>query len=298
MGKLQDFVRECIINCKASAEINTQSKAEVLLEKFAGHLDENGGGSGSGGSGGDMPTGGAANQQLVTDADGKAEWQDRTHWKEPDEIILPTTTATVNADLGFAPIAASPGLEIGKEYIVTYNGTEYHCIAIQATFDGLLVIALGNMGAMGSSAYEVTEEPFIFGDMGGDIMGIGASSAIIPLDGGASASVSIRRIVCHPLDKGFMYEGFVPIMIVNISSDNPPFSNESEWVADKTYGEVVTAIHSGKLVCFKGIFAGDYVSPIFGFVEYRATANECGCIGFRFDSAKFLYTQYNTFVRE
>lgn len=42
MGKLQDFVRECIVECKTRAEINTQSKAEVLLDRFAEHLDKNG----------------------------------------------------------------------------------------------------------------------------------------------------------------------------------------------------------------------------------------------------------------
>lgn len=258
MGKLQDFVRECIINCKASAEINTQSKAEVLLEKFAGHLDENGGGSGGG-----LPTGGAANQMLVTDADGNAGWQDRTHWKGNDKVVLPETTATVNADLGFAPIVASPGLEVGKEYIVTYNGAEYTCTAIRVSFNGLPVIALGNMGAMDSSAYEVTEEPFIFGDMGSDLMGIGASSALMMLDGNTSASVEISEVVYRKLDKNYMSDGFVPVMIVNITSGSDSVNVTDDWTSDKTFDEIINAVNDGCMVFFKRVTStGTWIMPV------------------------------------
>lgn len=46
MGKFQEFVQRCIVDGKTCAEINTQNKAEVLLDKFARYLDEEGGISG------------------------------------------------------------------------------------------------------------------------------------------------------------------------------------------------------------------------------------------------------------
>lgn len=42
MGKLQDWLRVCIENCRSSGRINTQNKTEVLLDEFAGYLDGNG----------------------------------------------------------------------------------------------------------------------------------------------------------------------------------------------------------------------------------------------------------------
>lgn len=39
---LVDWVNKCIETCKTSAEINTQNKAEVLLQKFAEKLDADG----------------------------------------------------------------------------------------------------------------------------------------------------------------------------------------------------------------------------------------------------------------
>lgn len=46
MGEMREWVRDCIENCRSSGRINTQNKAEILLDEFAGYLEEHGAGGG------------------------------------------------------------------------------------------------------------------------------------------------------------------------------------------------------------------------------------------------------------
>lgn len=135
MGKLQDFVRECIVNCKTSAEINTQSKAEVLLEKFAGHLDENGGG------------GGASSWNDLTD---------KPFGEETRTVIIPEVTMenfNRNDPLAGVPVA-------GARFIVNWNGTQYECIGQDLSAGtGTPTVAIGNFDKLSGAGD--TGEPFV-----------------------------------------------------------------------------------------------------------------------------------------
>jgi len=215
------------------------------------------------GAGGGLPTGGAANQQLVTDANGNAEWQDRTHWKDYSNVILPETTVTVNADMGFAPILTPLGLELGKEYLVIWNGSKYNSTAVSTTYYGMPLVCIGNTGAM-DTAYAPTGEPFIIGDFGSDAMGFGFTSAAIPLDGSTSASVEIREAVYHKLDKAYMPDGFTPIMVVNITGGGVSINVTDGWVADKTFDEIMDAVNAGSMVFFKRVPSDGktYIMPL------------------------------------
>lgn len=64
----KQWMRECIEECKTCGNLNTASGAERLIEKFAEHMDEPGSG---------LPEGGAPFQQLVTDSNGVAKWEDK-----------------------------------------------------------------------------------------------------------------------------------------------------------------------------------------------------------------------------
>lgn len=105
MGKLQDYVRECIIGCKSRAEINTQNKAEVLLDKFAQRLDEEGGG---------IPTVKVGGDTLTWDGntDGKPIIDTPfTMYKVADNVITVNDVAH-----GFSVIYNGQTVEIPSDY--------------------------------------------------------------------------------------------------------------------------------------------------------------------------------------
>lgn len=187
MGKLQDFVRECIVECKTRAEINTQSKAEVLLDKFAGHLDDNGAGG------------------------GVSSWNDLTD-KPFEEVteegyVLPETTAENVDGMGAItePYNAMP--TPGKVYKVMWNGVEYNCAAINSALMGDNYTTLGNTSAMGGEV--ATDDPFLIIFFSEEqAASSGAYIGIIPTDGSESMTLSIYGSVTTltPIPEKFLPE--------------------------------------------------------------------------------------------
>ena len=174
MGKLQDFVRECVVECKTRAEINTQSKAEVLLDKFAGYLDKNGMGG------------------------GVSSWNDLTDkpFGEVEVEILPETEVVfeynedVGMPIGIITLTTVP--ESGAQCTVVYNGETYICTA---NADNML----GNLGAI--SGGEDTGEPFVIS--AGETA---ASQFIVPLTEITSATVNIKITKTEPIPEKYLQE--------------------------------------------------------------------------------------------
>lgn len=68
---------------------------------------------------------------LVTDDEGNARWEERTHWTEDGGIIdiLPETTLE-GEDGQFVILEPFAGeIVVGQTYTVTYDGTDYICTA-------------------------------------------------------------------------------------------------------------------------------------------------------------------------
>lgn len=79
-----------------------------------------------------MPIPGTAHQQLVTNADGKAVWEERYGYKETTEtVILPETTGVIENDGEYArfDIALNMSVQAGDVVLVNYNGETYECTA-------------------------------------------------------------------------------------------------------------------------------------------------------------------------
>lgn len=192
-----------------------QSKGEKLVTKSELDAAVAAGGSGSGeGGGGGLPTGGDPNMMLVTDADGNAKWDERTHWKEEGLIdVLPETTGTVDQDAGqipfFEPLASD--IADGETYIVTFNGTEYTCIAKQVDLSGgagaMIVTILGNVGVITGEESQMTEEPFAFMQLPSHIAADdGVYASLTTIDGSTEATIQIQydSVVYHKLDPEFL----------------------------------------------------------------------------------------------
>lgn len=109
------------------------------------------------GAGGGLPTGEAPYQQLVTDGDGNATWEDRLAYAETKLTeIVPEATVTFS-DMGELMGAVFPDIfnpEEGVPYRIAWDGETYECFL--QTDSGYP--ALGNVGILNTG--EDTGEPF------------------------------------------------------------------------------------------------------------------------------------------
>jgi hypothetical protein len=83
--------------------------------------------------------------------------KNRTHWSEPEKVLVSDTVADPHVDFNDAPLPV-PNLSLTVEdtYKVTWNGTEYEVVAFEN--DG--AVSLGN-GSLYNSSLENTGEPFL-----------------------------------------------------------------------------------------------------------------------------------------
>lgn len=171
-----------------------QSKGEKLVTKseLDAAVAAGGGGSGEGGGGG-LPTGGEPHQMLVTDGEGNAKWEERTHYEtfvnsdilpENSPMYIPDTESFMMTE----PFVVTP--EPGNTYTVVWNGTAFSCTAVMANIDGLDAVYLGNGIVIGG---EDTGEPFGIAVLPPDMMEEmgGATGMILPLDGSTDATIAI-----------------------------------------------------------------------------------------------------------
>ena len=139
-------------------------------------------------------------------------------------------------------------VEVGKEYTVTWNGTEYNCVVKIITsapeefahFIGLP--AMGNFAVVGG---ENTGEPFAILCVPEESVRIyGFAYGVIPLDGSTQITLSIRGDVpvYHPIS-----EKYLPLtnMVIKAVREVGKYDIVS---ADKTFLEIHTAVMSGVTV--------------------------------------------------
>lgn len=106
------------------------------------NIPEGGEGGGSG-----LPTGGEPHQMLVTDAEGKAKWEERTHYSESEQgIVFVETTPIAMGSGQFAvmePIVNQP--TAGNVYtIVPSGGESIESEAFGVELDGVYMVCIGN----------------------------------------------------------------------------------------------------------------------------------------------------------
>lgn len=117
-------------------------------------------------SGSGLPEGATAHQQLVTDSEGNAKWEDKLCYEGLTEIIHQQTITCEQEESGIYCGAVDGHLTTdmaGKTYKVRFNGIEYECEAVK--MDGISGVFMGNMSMLGIPNSD-TGEPFILGDQG------------------------------------------------------------------------------------------------------------------------------------
>ena len=175
----------------------------------------------AGGEGGGLPEGGEPHQMLVTDGEGNAKWEARTHWKEEGLIdVLPENTPMYSEDAGSFMIAEQFVQKpvAGNTYTVIWNGVAYECTAEMVNVGEMEVICLGDKSSLGHDI--VSEEPFCIAifpdDVPADVTG-GFSALAVTSDGSTEATVRIQYdgVAYHKLDPGYL-----PIPMVDVLSDH------------------------------------------------------------------------------
>lgn len=163
--------------------------------------------TGSSGGGG-LPSGGAPHQMLVTDADGKTVWVERTHYKGQENTILVNEVITTVEDSGmFGGNVTSQNIFLvtaGETYNVLFDGNKYSCTA----FDFYAGTVLGNANMMGMG--EDTGEPFVV------VIAKEQQMAMAVTKEGGEHTIEISGLaeIVHALNPEY-----IPSMIYDIYSD-------------------------------------------------------------------------------
>lgn len=116
----KEWMRRCIEEGKTRGTLNTANAAEVLLEEFAGYLDEN-------------------------DSGGSSLLESELVYAEHENVSVGIYSQGYGAlPFEFLPVE-------GEKYAVTLDGTTYECTATVVTVDGEDVLVVGNTTYFGGS---------------------------------------------------------------------------------------------------------------------------------------------------
>lgn len=209
--------------------------------------------------GGNISDPSAAHQQLVSNAEGKATWEERTHYKETTtaEVENLAETALMFDETEQDPVAflMSPWAVdpvVGGVYDVVYNGTAYKCVGIDLSTiesgDPAGSVLLGNLDAIGITGVEGAnaDAPFYFMCVPNAMQAsYGMYGIFVPLDGATSATISMSGVVATTTYKK-MDAGYLPD---NIATHNPitmTISEDGTVTVDNTFDEA-WALDAGEL---------------------------------------------------
>ena len=206
------------------------SRNETLLYRLAEELSK--------GSG--LPTGDTPYQQLVTDSEGNAKWEDRLAYETEPVLteILPEHNFTGTNQI----LIGGSKLSIGQTYTVKFDNTEYECICVD--LGGVPAIGNASIMRFGSD----TGEPFLLGYMHGAFIAF-----VIDETNTHTVSVSgfvtpIVKIPAKFIDKNS--SGYIVI-----HSSNTMTQQEAETYSDEiSTNEVVFIIWGG--MCISSIGFG------------------------------------------
>ena len=156
-----------------------------------------------GGNGGGLPSGGEPHQMLVTDADGKTVWEERTHYTNTVVVNIPQTTVNGFTNnngryittsipdvieekaIEIARAAALPTSETDQNIscTVVFDGETYETKGVAGMNGEAAAVVFGNLYFQSGSADDDTGEPFCF-------MMYGSMSGIMTTIEGSEHSVS------------------------------------------------------------------------------------------------------------
>lgn len=201
--------------------------------------------------------GGTPYQQLVTDGDGNAKWEDRLAYVATEERVIfsqeDIAFTELNGQYGTGPLDMSETISVGEKYHVDFDGEVYDCVAYKFGADepdsvssfsvgpgpGSDHILIGNGLLYGPS--EDTGEPFL-------IVYSRSNSEIViaTLLTNPTHTVSVTRVVetAHKIPEKLLSKGF----IVNVVREETGSDGDTYLLLDKTDEEIKNALNNGSTV--------------------------------------------------
>lgn len=197
--------------------------------------------------------------------------QGRTHWSELDvvDIFKDLEVSELEEGAGQGMLPGAYDIEAGKQYIVTYNGTEFRCTSAYFGEEGVnMAVVIGNVGALSGTGD--SGEPFLLMFVLPEFVeAVGAASAIMFLDGSSSAVISLsgETEIVHKLPPKY-YD----------SADWNAAQGEAGYMKNKLLGEEAEIIQPEIEKTFdvtgnKMIFTGVLSSPLIIGESYRISIN-------------------------
>lgn len=190
-------------------------------------------------------------------------------------MVLPECNLTYDESEGVMLLPepfASP-LADGGAYIVNWNGAKWNTTAKSLVEDGVTLIALGNLSAMGQG--DDTGEPFIIMEMPSAMATeMGIYAMIMALDGTTELALSIEGEIVKKIDEKYIPDA--GSAFVYGGSDNYIYSDEdtSNPANRMTMAMVKKTVESGRqvyLVVVNESFSV-YLLPVFAFTEQYGIA--------------------------
>ncbi len=208
----------------------------------------------SGGSG--LPTGEAPYQQLVTDADGNAVWEDKP-FGEQIGVILPETEINGESE---NMVTLSMPIVVGESYTVMINGTAYECVAAPFSMDGVPAEALGDVNFLLTGELTPDAPAFV-------LLQLPGMTAAMMLDGSTSmvsiSGKSFKKLDPKYIDLAWVAEDkavgetIVPLTVHLNDKNYERFSRDiaSVLVAEKD----LVVLHNDRLYETTLTNAGEYI---------------------------------------
>lgn len=216
---------------------------------------------------------------------GVSSWNDLTD--KPfgnDTVILPETTVEIDPEAGMGIIPAEFTLEVGKEYVIMYNGVEY-CVSNGIVIDGGDFedgIIIGNVGAL-EEGFWITGEPFAIGyvpiEYDENENPIGYAWTVIALDGSTSVTLSIAEAEKVP-------EKYIPSDTFLII---PKRFGDGSYLFTTKPAEILDAYAADKRIALRIGGQVDQLSSTGSKQEEVAAFFECGFVGMTTDASCVLF---------
>ena len=208
--------------------------------------------------GGGVPDPGKAFQQLVSDADGKAVWQEQIAYKHvksgtmtlfAEEELLPMGDddgdGANDMFVSMTPLVTMP--EVGKTYEVTLNGTVYNTVARSVEENGAQIgVILGNAHSIDSESFENTGEPFGLMVLGHELQMKMDGASLLMVYMADTATLSIRGqatiTTIKKIDPDLLPETRKTITIMIDADNNVMCDTPFAEVSKMTCGELQSAL--------------------------------------------------------
>lgn len=247
-------------------------KDAILAASLVGGAGSGGGGTGGGvqSVNGIKPDG---NGNVEIEA-GPADWNtmlNKPFGEEIGEAIAKDKTMTVDSDMGLVPEDGVLPFVAGNTYVVTWDGKDYECEAVNATMMGVPIIGVGNLAMAGGE-----DNGLPFGIVTVPSYGFSAYGAKTA----GTYTFSIFETTIEKIESKYLGLDWLPIISKSFNSvlDNVRITGINGGGAEfaETYADVIIAAGSAEVIWNGQSYMCDVITNTVDFMGTKMTASWLG----------------------